>query len=105
MKSLFDRISPEDRIYYTRLVFGVIAAALALGLNFSGPLGIVGFALGLTLVILSYFIALFIFRIKPEEVGGHGRGLMKGLGTGVLLFLVIWFLAFNFIYWASLPIP
>jgi hypothetical protein len=104
-QSWFKRLSPEDLIYYTRLIFAIIAAAIALGLNLSGPLGIIGFAIGITLVVISYFIALFLFRINPDEVGGHVRGLMKGLGTGVLLFLVIWLLAYNFIYWATLPIP
>jgi hypothetical protein len=104
-KSWINRLSPEDLIYYTRLIFSVIAAAIALGLNLSGPLGIIGLAIGITLVVISYFIALFLFRINPEEIGGHGRGLMKGLGTGILLFLVIWLLGFNFIYWATLPIP
>jgi hypothetical protein len=104
-QSWFKRLSPEDLIYYTRLIFAFIAAAIALGLNLSGPLGIIGFAIGITLVIISYFIALFLFRINPVEVGGHVRGLMKGLGTGILLFLVIWLLMFNFIYWATLTIP
>jgi len=104
-QSWFKRLSPEDLIYYTRLIFAIIAAAIALGLNLSGPLGIIGFAIGITLVVISYFIALFLFRITPEEVGGHVKGLMKGLGTGILLFLVIWLLVYNFIYWATLPIP
>ena len=104
-KSWFNRLSPEDLIYYTRLIFAIISAAIALGLNLSGPLGIFGFIIGITLVVISYFIALFLFRINPEQVGGHVRGLMKGLGTGILLFLVIWLLLFNFIYWASLSIP
>ncbi|MFX1300314.1 MAG: hypothetical protein ACFFAL_10715 [Promethearchaeota archaeon] len=104
-KSWFKRLSPEDLIYYTRLIFAVIAAAIALGLNLSGPLGIFGFIIGITLVVISYFIALFLFRIAPEQVGGHLRGLMKGLGTGILLFLVIWLLVYNFIYWFTLPIP
>jgi hypothetical protein len=104
-QSWFKRLSPEDLIYYTRLIFAIIAAAIALGLNLSGPLGIIGFAIGIALVVISYFIALFLFRITPKEVGGHARGLMKGLGTGILLFLVIWLLVYNFIYWATLPIP
>lgn len=91
------RITPEDRIYYTRLIFAVFAASLCFGFNFSGLLGIVGFILGIIVIILSYFVAIFLLRVDPQKVGGHGRGLMKGLGTGILLFLILWFLLYNFL--------
>ena len=97
-----NRISPEDLIYYTRLVFAIISAAIALGFNFSGIFGIYGFIIGIVLVVGSYGIPIYILGVDPEEIGGHAKGLMKGLGTGILLFLVIWLLAFNFIYAASL---
>lgn len=104
MESWFDRITPEDRVYYTRLIFGVVAASICLIFYpyFSGFNGIYGFLLGLMLVIFSYFIAIYLLRVDPEEVGGHVRGIIKGLGTGILLFLVIWLLGYNFIY-ATLP--
>ena len=99
-----NRITPEDLIYYTRLIFGLSGAAIALGFNLWGPLGLVGFVIGLVLVIVSYFIPIYILGVDPKEVGGHSKGLIKGLGTGVLLFLVIWILGFNFIYYySSLP--
>jgi hypothetical protein len=95
------RISPEDLVYYTRLFFAFIGAAIALAFNLSGPLGLVGFIIGVALVIGSYLIPIFILGVDPQEIGGHGKGLMKGLGTGVLIFLVIWFLVFNFAYYFS----
>ena len=99
------RIHPEDLVYYTRLLFAVIAAAIALGFNFSGVFGIFGFILGIVLVVASYGIPIYILGVDPEELGGHTRGLMKGLGTGILLFLIVWLLVYNFIYAASLYSP
>lgn len=97
-----NRISPEDLIYYTRLLFAIVAAAIALGFNFSGVFGVYGFIIGIVLVVASYGIPIYVLGVDPEEVGGHAKGLMKGLGTGILLFLVVWLLAFNFLYAASL---
>ncbi len=96
-----NRLTPEDLVYYTRLIFGLIGAAIALAFNFSGPLGMVGFIIGVVLVVVSYFISIYLLGVDPQEIGGHGKGLMKGLGTGILIFLVVWFLAFNFIHYYS----
>lgn len=91
-------IRPEDRIYYTRLIFAVVAASVCLGFKFSGQyLGLPGFILGVVIVVLSYFVAVYLLGVDPESVGGHWRGLTKGLGTALLLFLIIWFLAYNFL--------
>ena len=95
--SWLSKIAPEDRIYYTRLIFAVLAATVCIGFNLSGVLGIVGFIVGVTMITLSYFIAAFFLGVDTEAIGGHARGLVKGLGTGILLFLVIWFLVFNFL--------
>ncbi|MFX1564574.1 MAG: hypothetical protein ACFFCH_01135 [Promethearchaeota archaeon] len=100
-----NRITPEDLIYYTRLIFGLIGAAIALAFNLSGLLGWVGFLVGIILVVVSYLIPIYILGVDPKEIGGHGKGLMKGLGTGALIFLVIWFLAFNFTYYYSMLPP
>ena len=97
-----NRISPEDLIYYTRLLFAIVGAAIALGFNFSGVFGVFGFIIGIVLLVASYGIPIYILGVDPEEIGGHAKGLMKGLGTGILLFLVVWLLSFNFIYAASL---
>jgi hypothetical protein len=96
-QSWLEKISPKDRIYYTRLIFAVVAASLCLIFNLSGPIGILGFILGITLIILSYFIAVLLLGVSPNEVGGHARGLISGLGTSIFLFLIIWFLIFNFL--------
>ncbi|MFX0169231.1 MAG: hypothetical protein ACFE89_07745 [Candidatus Hodarchaeota archaeon] len=96
------RLSPEDMIYYTRLLFSIISAAIALGFNLWGLLGVFGFLIGIVLIVSSYLIPVYILGVNPKEVGGHVRGIMKGLGTSILLFLVIWLLGFNFIYAASL---
>ncbi len=101
MTSLFERITPEDRIYYTRIIFAFISAAIVLGLNLWGPLGLIGFVIGLVLIILSYFLAVYLLGVNPQEIGGHVKGLIKGLGTAVLLFLMIYLLGFNFIYAAT----
>jgi hypothetical protein len=103
--SFLDHITPEDRIYYTRIIFAFISAALVLGLNLWGPLGLVGFGIGLALIILSYFLAVYLLGVDPQEIGGHVKGLVKGLGTGILLFLLIYLLGFNFIYAATTPPP
>jgi hypothetical protein len=99
------RISPEDLIYYTRLIFALIAAAIALAFNLSGPFGIYGFILGIVMVVASYLIPIYILGVDLQEIGGHVKGLMKGLGTGILIFLVIWILVFNFTYYYSLLPP
>jgi len=91
------KISAENRIYYTRIIFAFVAAIICLGLNLSALLGILGFILGIVIIIASYFLPIYILGTDPEIVGGHGRGLMKGLGTGILLFLVTWFLVYNFL--------
>jgi hypothetical protein len=98
-----NRITPEDLIYYTRLIFALTGAAIALAFNLSGLIGLAGFFVGLILVIVSYFIPIYILGVNPQEIGGHVKGLMKGLGTGVLLFIVIWFLGFNFVYYSAPP--
>ncbi|MFW9934460.1 MAG: hypothetical protein ACFFDU_02870 [Candidatus Thorarchaeota archaeon] len=100
-----NRITPEDLVYYTRLIFALIGAAIALTFNLSGLLGIVGFILGVVLVVVSYLIPIYILGVNPEEIGGHVKGLMKGLGTGVLVFLVVWFVVFNFVYYYSSLTP
>ncbi len=92
------KISAENRIYYTRLIFAFVAALICLSLNLSAVLGAIGFILGIVIIIVSYFLPIYLLGIDPEIVGGHGRGLMKGLGTGILLFLVTWFLVYNFIF-------
>lgn len=97
IRARLTEIQPEDRIYYTRLVFAVVAATVCLGFNLSGPLGLPGFILGVIIVILSYFFAVFLLGVDPKSVGGHARGITKGLGTALLLFLVIWLLAYNFL--------
>ncbi len=104
-QSWFDKLSPEDRIYYIRIIFAIIAGAVTLAFNLSGPFGLIGFAIGLALIILSYFLAVYLLGVNPKEIGGHTRGLIKGLGTAILLFLVIWFLGYDFLYAATLPPP
>jgi len=91
------KIQPEDRIYYTRLVFALVAASVCLGFNLSGPIGWLGFILGVIIVVLSYFFAVYVLRVDPKSVGGHARGITKGLFTAILLFLIVWLLVFNFI--------
>lgn len=92
------KIKPEDRIYGTRLVFAVVAASVCLGFKLSGQiLGLPGFILGVVIVILSYFFAVYLLGVDPKSVGGHARGITKGLGTALLLFLVVWLLAYNFL--------
>jgi hypothetical protein len=91
------RVRPDDRIYYTRLIFAVVAASVCLGFNFSGQiLGLPGFILGVVIIVLSYFVAVYLLGVDPKAIGGHRRGLTKGLGTALLLFLIIWFLVYNF---------
>jgi hypothetical protein len=91
------KIKPEDRIYYTRLIFAVVAASVCLGFNLSGQIGILGFILGVIIVVLSYFFAVYLLGVDPKSIGGHAKGITKGLGTALLLFLVIWLLAYNFL--------
>lgn len=104
MKSWYERITPEDRIYYTRLIFALVAASICLIFFpfLSGPNGIYGFILGLVLIIPSYLIPIYLLGVDLEEIGGHAKAAIKGLGTAILLFLVIWLLGYNFIY-ATLP--
>jgi hypothetical protein len=59
-------------------------------------MGAIGFITGIIIIIVSYFVAIYLLGVDPTEIGGHGKGLMKGLGTAILLFLVIWFLIYNF---------
>ena len=92
------KTSAENRIYYTRLIFAFVAATICLVFNLSGLLGAVGFIVGIVIIIVSYYIPIYLLGVDPELVGGFGRGMMKGLGTGILLFLVTWFLVFNFIF-------
>ncbi len=92
------RMSAENRIYYTRLIFAIMAALICLGLNLSGLLGVIGLIIGIVIIVVSYFVPIYLLGVNPEDVGGHGRGLMKGLGTAILLFLVTWFLVYNFIF-------
>jgi len=97
------KIPPKDRIYYTRLVFAAVAAFLCLIFNLSGPvIGILGFILGVTIIVLSYFITVYFLGVDPKEIGGHARGLISGLGTSIFLFLIIWFLIFNFLVAVSI---
>ncbi|MFX1563103.1 MAG: hypothetical protein ACFFDP_07320 [Promethearchaeota archaeon] len=96
-QSWLEKIPPKDRIYYTRLIFAVVAASICLVFNLSGPIGIIGFILGVTIIILSYFITVYLLGVDPEAIGGHGRGIVTGLGTSLFLFLIIWFLIFNFL--------
>jgi hypothetical protein len=91
------KIKPEDRIYYTRLIFAVVAASVCLGFNLSGQIGILGFILGVIIVVVSYFFAVYLLGVDPKSIGGHAKGITKGLGTALLLFLVIWLLAYNFL--------
>lgn len=100
-ESWFVRISPEDRIYLTRIIFAIVAASICIGFNLSGILGIVGFILGIALIVISYFIPIKLLGVDLELIGGHARAIMKGLGTAILLFLVIWLLVGNFIYAAT----
>ena len=104
-QSFFNRIKPEDRIYYTRVIFGFVAATICLGLNLSGVFAAIGFVLGAVLIGFSYLIPLYILGVNPEDIGGHVKGVMKGLGTGILLFLVVWLLLYNFYYAAYLYAP
>ncbi len=100
--SFLHRIQPEDRIYYTRIIFGVVAATICLGLKLSGIFAAIGFVLGAVLIGFSYLIPLYLLGVNPQDIGGHAKGAMKGLGTGILLFLMIWLLLYNFIYAAFL---
>jgi len=91
------RIPPEDRIYYTRLIFSVIAASICIRFNLSGPLGVVGFFTGVLLLCLAYLVAIYLLGVNPESVGGHAKGFLTGLGTSLLLFLVLWIIIYNFL--------
>jgi len=96
IRSWLGRVKPEDRIYYTRLIFAVVAASVCLGFNLSGPIGLLGFIVGVIIIVLSYFFAVYLLGVDPKSIGGHAKGITKGLGTSLLLFLVIWLLAYNF---------
>ena len=85
---------PKDKIYYTRLVCAVIAGIIN---SVLWLYDIAGLIFAVFMLIASHYIAIYILRVDPDEMGGQWKVFTVGIFSYIFLGIVVWTLAFNLI--------
>lgn len=88
----FEDIKPKDKLYYFRLVLAIVCAFVN---SFLWLTDFQGLIMAVVVLVLSYFTALYILRIEPDEVGGKTKLFTTGIGTYILVGIVSWTILYN----------
>ena len=82
----WNRRSPNQKLYYSKLVLGASGGLLAgiVGLTFAH-----GLLFGLILIILSYYNSRYFIKIKPDEIEWQML-LLKATFTFTVVFIAVW---------------
>ena len=88
----FEDMKPKDRIYYFKLVLAIITGFVNSFLWLTDFQGVI---MAVVVLILSYFTALYVLRIDPEEIGGKTKLLTTGIGTYLLVGILTWTILYN----------
>ena len=81
-----------NKVFWIKVVIGIIVG-LVLGLT--GIVGWLGIGIGFGMMAATYPITVFIFKIKPEEVGGKRKLATSGLLQYFLVWLAVWILLYT----------
>lgn len=82
-----------NKIFWFKAILGLIVGFILGILRVVGWLGV---GIGLGLMFATYPIIVYVFRVKPEDVGGKRKLLTNGLLQYFLLWLAIWILVYTF---------
>jgi len=87
----------KDKIYYLRLGLGVFGGALSGIAKFM--LDTAGDAIFLIVIlyIISIYVIIYLFKIKPTENGEITMKdiVLNGLGTYIMTWFIIWIIILN----------
>ncbi|MEM2109176.1 MAG: hypothetical protein QW327_01640 [Candidatus Odinarchaeota archaeon] len=83
-----------NKVFWIKVLLGIIVGFILGILRVVGWLGV---GIGLGVMFATYPICLYLFKIKPESVGGKRKLLTNGLLQYFLLWLAVWILIYTFI--------
>lgn len=83
-----------NKVFWIKVFLGLIVGLILGVLRIVGWLGV---GIGLGMMFATYPICVYLFKIKPENVGGKRKLFTNGLLQYFLLWLAVWILIYTFI--------
>ena len=84
-------LTPNLKLFFTKLSLGAVAGLLAGVLEFSGTRGLF---FGLVILLTSYYIVRYIVGVTEEEIT-TGKVFLKGSISFFFMFTVVWAIVFQ----------
>lgn len=88
-------MNAEDKIFWLKVLFALIAAVLCSAAAIIGKLGIL---VALLIYLATYPVEILVLKITPSEAGGTRRMILSGLITYLFIFTAIWGVIFTLTY-------
>jgi hypothetical protein len=85
-------LNVEDKIFWLKAIFALIAAMTCSATLIIGKYGIL---VGLLIYLATYPVEVFVLKIKPSDAGGARRMILSGLITYLFIFSCAWGLIFS----------
>jgi hypothetical protein len=88
-------MNAEDKIFWLKVLFALIAAVLCSAAAIMGKFGIL---VALLIYLATYPVEILVLKITPSEAGGTRRMILSGLITYLFIFTAIWGVIFTLTY-------
>ncbi|MFX1512078.1 MAG: hypothetical protein ACFFCQ_05795 [Promethearchaeota archaeon] len=88
------KLTPNLKLYYTKLVLGATSGFTAGILGFTGSQGLF---FGIIVLLMSYWIIRYVVGITEEEIE-TGKIFLKGSVTFFIIFTLVWTLLIQLIH-------
>ncbi|MHA1408997.1 MAG: hypothetical protein ACTSQY_01525 [Candidatus Odinarchaeia archaeon] len=85
-------MDPINKVFWIKVGIGI---AVGLILGFTGVVGWLGVGIGFGVMVATYPITVYLFKIDPEDVGGKRKLFTNGLLQYFLLWLTFWILIYT----------
>ena len=88
------KLTPNLKLFYTKLGLGVIAGVIAGVLEFTGTRGLF---FGFIVILTSYWIVRYIIGVTEEEIE-TSKIFLKGTISFFFMFTVVWTIVFQLVH-------
>jgi len=92
-------LDKKSLIHWTRVILGAITGIICGLMKFQLESAGKGILLGSVFYILSYYIIVYVYKIRPDDINIKMRDIfITGAGSFVIIWLYLWILILNFLY-------
>ncbi|MHA1916810.1 MAG: hypothetical protein ACTSUV_00640 [Candidatus Ranarchaeia archaeon] len=85
-------LSDKDKVTYVKIV---IATITGLANTLLGFVELIGLVLAVFMFVVSHYVAVFIFNVDVEGMGGQSKVLTTGIFSYLMVGLVVWVISYN----------